>query len=74
MAQLVELLGHSETRDELGLGVIRDTFPEGHFPGMSTVQRRMRYFLFVPWMSEMPNGGSGGGVTCSSRRERRSSA
>jgi hypothetical protein len=47
--QLVELLGTSETRDELGLGVIRDTFAEALFPGTSTVQRRAAYFLFVPW-------------------------
>src|SRR5688500_12111298 len=47
--QVVELLGRSETRDELGLGTIRDAFAEALFPGMSTVQRRARYFLFVPW-------------------------
>ena len=47
--QVVELLGRSETRDELGLGAIRDAFAEALFPGMSTVQRRARYFLFVPW-------------------------
>lgn len=48
--QVVELLGQSETRDELGLGVVRDAFAEALFPGMSTVQRRARYFLFVPWI------------------------
>jgi hypothetical protein len=47
--QVVELLGRPETRDELGLGAIRDTFSNALFPGMSTVQRRARYFLFVPW-------------------------
>src|SRR4051794_14117809 len=47
--QVVELLGRAETRDELGLGAIRDAFAEALFPGMSTVQRRARYFLFVPW-------------------------
>ena len=46
---VVELLARSETRDELGLGAIRDAFAEAMFPGMSTVQRRARYFLFVPW-------------------------
>ena len=39
-----------ETRDELGLGAIRDAFAEALFPGISTFQRRARYFLFVPWM------------------------
>jgi hypothetical protein len=47
--QVVELLGRPETRDELGLGAIRDAFANALFPGMSTVQRRARYFLFVPW-------------------------
>src|SRR3954462_14757145 len=47
--QVVELLSRPETRDELGLGAIRDAFAGALFPGMSTVQRRARYFLFVPW-------------------------
>jgi hypothetical protein len=47
--QVVELLAQPETRDELGLGAIRDAFANALFPGMSTVQRRARYFLFVPW-------------------------
>src|SRR4051812_25921356 len=47
--QVVELLVRPETRDELGLGAIRDAFAKALFPGMSTVQRRARYFLFVPW-------------------------
>jgi Family of unknown function (DUF6361) len=47
--QVVELFGRPETRDELGLGAIRDAFANAMFPGISTVQRRARYFLFVPW-------------------------
>lgn len=47
--QVVELLGRPETRVELGLGAIRDAFANALFPGMSTVQRRARYFLFIPW-------------------------
>ncbi|MTD44884.1 hypothetical protein GKE82_11420 [Conexibacter sp. W3-3-2] len=47
--QVVELLGRPETRDELGLGAIRDAFANALFPGISTVQRRARYFLFIPW-------------------------
>ena len=47
--QVVELLSRPETRDELGLGTVRDAFAEALFPGTSTVQRRARYFLFVPW-------------------------
>lgn len=39
-----------DTRDELGLGVIRDAFADRLFPGTSTIQTRTRYFLFVPWL------------------------
>lgn len=47
--QIVELPGRPETRDELGLGSIRDAFAEAMFPGVSTIQRRAAYFLLVPW-------------------------
>ena len=48
--QVVELFALHETRDELGLGAIRDALSDGMFPGISTIQRRARYFLFVPWL------------------------
>jgi hypothetical protein len=48
--QVVELFALHETRDELGLGAIRDALSNGMFPGVSTIQRRARYFLFVPWL------------------------
>lgn len=35
--------------DPLGFGVVRDAFSAMLFPGLSTVQTRARYFLFVPW-------------------------
>lgn len=38
------------TRDELGLGTIRDTFADRFFPGTSVLQTRARYFLFIPWL------------------------
>lgn len=47
--EIVELFAQRETRDELGLGTIRDAFAEALFPGISTVQRRAAYFLIVPW-------------------------
>ena len=39
-----------ESRDELGLGAIRDSFADALFPGTSTIQTRLRYMLFVPWV------------------------
>ncbi|MFC3053798.1 DUF6361 family protein [Kordiimonas pumila] len=39
-----------ESRDELGLGSIRDSFADQLFPGTSTIQTRLRYMLFVPWI------------------------
>lgn len=43
--------GH-DARDELGLGTIRDSFADLFFPGISTIQQRLRYFLFVQWCCE----------------------
>jgi hypothetical protein len=47
--EIVDLLGEDDTRDELGLGTIRDALADLLFPGTSTIQTRARYFLFVPW-------------------------
>lgn len=50
MIEVIALFKEHDTRDELGLGSIRDTFAELFFPGTSTLQTRVRYFLFVPWL------------------------
>ncbi len=50
MLGILHALKEHETRDELGIGVIRDAFADMFFPGTSTIQTRARYFLFVPWM------------------------
>ena len=34
--------------DELGIGVIRDSFSDSLFPGVSTIQTRAKYFLTIP--------------------------
>lgn len=47
---VVDLFREEETRDELGIGVIRDAFADRLFPGTSTIQTRVRYFLFLPWV------------------------
>lgn len=44
--------GH-DAREELGLGTIRDSFADLFFPGLSTIQERVRYFLFVQWCCEI---------------------
>jgi hypothetical protein len=48
--ELIALFTQTESRDELGIGQIRDAFSETLFPGTSVIQTRARYFLFVPWI------------------------
>jgi hypothetical protein len=50
MQQLIALFQEQETRDELGLGSVRDFISDQLFPGTSTIQTRLRYMLFVPWI------------------------
>ncbi len=50
MNRILALFKESDTVDQLGLGAIRDSFSDQLFPGTSTLQNRLRYFLFVPWM------------------------
>lgn len=50
MLDVIELFGERTTRDELGLGGVRDAFADMLFPGTSTIQTRAKYFLFVPWI------------------------
>lgn len=49
MIEVVSLFKDRDTRDELGLGSIRNALADLFFPGTSTLQTRARYFLFVPW-------------------------
>lgn len=46
---VVDLFRETGTVDELGLGVIRDSFSDLFFPGTSTIQTRACYFLLLPW-------------------------
>jgi hypothetical protein len=50
MMEVVSLFKERDTRDELGLGSIRNSFADLLFPGTTTLQTRARYFLFVPWL------------------------
>jgi hypothetical protein len=48
--EIIRLFEEPGTRDELGVGPIRDSFSDQLFPGTSVIQTRARYFLFVPWL------------------------
>ena len=48
--RILSLFHEKESRDELGLGGVRDSFSDQFFPGTSTIQTRLRYMLFVPWI------------------------
>src|SRR3712207_8105184 len=50
MLDVIHLFDEKTTRDELGIGVVRDAFADMFFPGTSTIQTRARYFLFIPWI------------------------
>jgi hypothetical protein len=45
---VIDLLSTPGVIDELGIGVIRDSFSDSLFPGISTIQTRAKYFLTVP--------------------------
>lgn len=46
---VIALFEETESRDELGIGQIRDVLSDALFPGTSVLQTRARYFLLVPW-------------------------
>ncbi|MCX6842876.1 MAG: DUF6361 family protein [candidate division WOR-3 bacterium] len=50
MLDAINLLGERDTRDELGVGTIRDAISDLLVPGINTIQTRARYFLFIPWI------------------------
>ena len=47
---LLRSLEEPGTLDELGLGSVRDAFSAMLSPGTSTIQTRLRYFIFLPWI------------------------
>ena len=50
--RILALFREKESRDELGIGGIRDAISDRLFPGTSTIQTRLRYMLLVPWIYE----------------------
>lgn len=51
--RIMDLFSEKQARDELGLGSVRDALSDLMFPGTSTIQTRLRYMLFVPWLYRM---------------------
>jgi hypothetical protein len=49
MLDLVDLFKEHDTRDELGIASVRDSFADQFFPGTSTIMTRARYFLLLAW-------------------------
>lgn len=47
--EIIASFSERESRDELGIGQIRDALGDLLFPGTSTLHTRARYFLFIPW-------------------------
>ena len=47
---LLRSLEEPTTLDVLGLGTVRDAFSAMLSPGTSTIQTRLRYFIFLPWI------------------------
>lgn len=48
--EVLASLKEKSTVDDLGIGIVRDQISERLCPGMSTIQTRAKYFLFVPWI------------------------
>lgn len=46
--KVLQMVRDQNAIDELGLGRIRDAFANEMFPGMSTLQRRAKYFAVLP--------------------------
>lgn len=44
---VIDLLKEQGVVDELGIGVIRDSFSDRMFPGISTIQTRAKYFTLI---------------------------
>ncbi len=64
--RIMDLFDSEDSRDELGLGSVRDALSDLLFPGTSTIQTRLRYFLFVPWIYRIAGAHSG---TAAGRRD-----
>lgn len=50
MREILGLFTDKESREELGLGQLRDALSDALFPGTSTLHTRAKYLLFIPWV------------------------
>ena len=50
MRRVLDLFKEQGTLDEMGLGSLRDALSDALFPGTSSIQTRLRYVLFIPWL------------------------
>jgi broad specificity phosphatase PhoE len=67
--RVLNLFNERGTVDELGLGLLRDTFSDALFPGTSVLHTRLRYMLFIPWIyQEIESWGGGYDVAYEARR------
>ncbi len=67
MREIVSLFSERESRDELGIGQVRDALSDTLFPGTSTLLTRARYLVLIPWCFVAGEAG-GGGVAAISKR------
>lgn len=50
MRRVLDLFSEQGTVDEMGLGSLRDALGDALFPGTSSIQTRLRYTMFIPWI------------------------
>lgn len=50
MGDVIHLFREQDTRDELGLGSVRDAPANLRFPGTRTIETTAKCMLFVPWI------------------------
>lgn len=71
--EIIAMFAQQESRDELGVGQVRDAISDLLFPGTSVLQTRARYFLLVPWgYAYATRGGPTLGAGAQARRVERS--
>lgn len=56
MRDIIRLFSDRDSRDELGLGQVRDALSDALFPGTTVLLTRARYVLFVPWCFQLAEG------------------